>query len=83
MGMLWLDNDIQTRAQRLFLKLFGSPFAPMLAYSKLLETYIIGGEWNIWIAPAIIMSLFYVISEDFLEFIDEAGDNLNEQLSDE
>lgn len=81
MSILWLDNDLSERGKRLFLKLFGSPFAPMLAYSKLLENYIAGGDWGIWIIPALVMSLFYVISEDLREFIDEAGEDFQEALN--
>lgn len=82
MSILWLDNGIKSRSQRLFLKLFGSPFAPMLAYSKLLENYIVGGMWEMWIVPSIIMSFFYILSEDFLEFIEESGDNIQEAFED-
>lgn len=81
MSLLWLDNNIRDRVKRLFLKLFGSPFAPMLAYSKLLESYILGLDWTIWIIPAILMSLFYVISEDFLEYIEDSTENLQEAFS--
>jgi len=80
MGMLWTDNGPKQRAQRLIAKLFGSPFFPLLAYSKLIESLIAGGGVGVWAVTSVIGTVGYVIGEDFIESISGLDQTMQEYL---
>jgi len=83
MGMLWTDNGPKQRAQRLTAKLFGSPFFPLLAYSKLLEAVLAGGTVGVWVGASVIGTVGYIIGEDFIEYISGLDQTMQEYLNGE
>jgi len=76
MGMLWTDNDIKCRIQRITSKVFGSPMLPILAWGKVFETLIVGGPLLTWTATAIVSTVVYVIAEDFVEYVTREMEDL-------
>lgn len=81
MGMFWTDNGPKQRAQRLTAKLFGSPFFPLLAYSKLLEAVLAGGAVGVWAVASVIGTIGYIVGEDFMEYIKGLDKTMQEYLS--
>jgi len=69
MGMLWTDNDIKCRIQRITSKVGGSPMLPILAWGKVFESIVAGGPLLTWTAAALVSTVVYVIAEDFVEYI--------------
>jgi len=69
MGMLWTDNDITCRIQRVTSKVFGSPMLPILAWGKVFESLVVSGPLLTWTAAALVSTVLYVIAEDFVEYI--------------
>jgi len=69
MGMLWTDNDIRCRLQRIAGKVGGSPMLPILAWGKVFESLVAGGPLLSWTAAAVLSSVVYVVAEDFVEYV--------------
>lgn len=78
MGMLWTDNDARNRLKRLVTKLTGTPFLPLLAISKLVESVIAGGPLVVWSVATVVSILLFVVAEDLLEYAENRGETLLE-----
>lgn len=78
MGMLWTNNGPKDRVKRLVTKAVGNPFFPLLAYSKLTEAVIAGGQTEVWAAASIVATGGYVIGEDLLEYVETNFDSLQD-----
>jgi len=76
MGMLWTDNDIKCRIQRITSKVFGSTMLPILAWGKVFETLVVGGPLLTWTVTALISTIVYVIAEDFVEYVTREMEDL-------
>jgi hypothetical protein len=76
MGMLWTDNDIKCRIQRITSKVFGSPMLPILAWGKVFETLVVGGPLLTWTVTALVSTVVYVIAEDFVEYVTREMEDL-------
>jgi hypothetical protein len=80
--MLWTDNDWRDRLKRLGTKLGASPVLPVLAWSKVVESVVAGGPIVTWSAAAAVASLWFVIAEDFMEYVDQRADSLQNHFDD-
>jgi len=76
--MLWTDNDARNRAKRLATKLTGTPFLPLLAISKLVESAIAGGPVLVWAGASVVSVVLFVVAEDLLEYAENRGETLLE-----
>jgi hypothetical protein len=76
--MLWTDNDWRCRLKRLATKIGASPVLPVLAWSKVAEAIVDSGPLGAWLVAAVVASLWFVVAEDFAEFIGQEFDTMQD-----
>jgi len=74
MGKMWTDNDWKNRIKRLITKIGASPVLPILAWTKTVESIVAGGPLVAWVGVGVIASAWFVIAEDFAEFVSSEFD---------
>jgi hypothetical protein len=81
MGMLWTNNDARNRATRLVVKVGSSPFLPVLAIGKVVESLIAGGPTMAWLTAALAASAWFVVAEDFVEAFGDTVDEIDDYIN--
>jgi hypothetical protein len=80
LGVLWTDNDWRDRLKRLAVKLGASPVLPVLAWSKVVESVVASGPLVAWSVAAVLASFWFVVAEDFVEYLSGVDQTIQEYL---
>lgn len=82
MGHMWLNNSASDRVKRLALKLGSSPFLPTVAVGKLIESLVAGQRVVPWAIVAVVVCVWYVVAEDFVEYASQQYSCIQDALDD-
>jgi hypothetical protein len=82
MTMLWTDNNWRDRMKRLGAKLGASPVLPVLAWSKVVEAIVESSPVMAWVGAALVASVWFVIAEDFMEYLAGLDKTMQQYLRD-
>jgi len=72
---------MRARAKRLVTKVGASPVLPVLAWTKVVESVIVGGPVLAWVGVGVVASGWFVVAEAFVEYLDTKNHDMTEYFS--
>jgi len=78
--MISLKGETRKRAKQLTTKLASSPVLPVLGYTKVAESVVVGGPTPKWLAYSLLVTMLWVFADDIRRRAEDITENVQDAV---